>query len=348
MRSNNKLIFIGTIKKVANCGESMKNHLFLDRFREVFDKVITVDVFKPMKHPWCVVKLVLILIFHRHSKTVLSVSPATADKFLTLLLSLGCDNIFYWAVGVSLMDGFNTGRFDIVKYNKIKSIYVQSPKMVESLKNHGLENVLYVPNSKPILCYPDIQARNNKLIRFVFLSRMDPTKGCEIILDCANELAEHGYRGKFKVDFYGLIAESKKQWFNSFTNKLSRSTHCEYKGFLDLKHIEGYNTLSGYDVMLFPTFYKGEAFPGIIIDAFIAGVPVIASDWHFNKDIITQQTGLIIPVKDRDALYQAMKNILDGHINLKDMAYNCQQEAKKYDNKVVLSNENLKKIGFIN
>ena len=47
MPSKNKtLVFIGTIKKVANCGESMKNHLFIDRFREVFDKVITVDVWE--------------------------------------------------------------------------------------------------------------------------------------------------------------------------------------------------------------------------------------------------------------------------------------------------------------
>ena len=50
MSKNKPLVFVGTIKKVPNCGESMKNHLFIERFREVYDKVITVDVFAPKKH----------------------------------------------------------------------------------------------------------------------------------------------------------------------------------------------------------------------------------------------------------------------------------------------------------
>lgn len=348
MSNNNTLIFIGTIKKVANCGESMKNHLFIDRFHEVFDRVITVDIFKPKKHPGCVIKMICILLFNRHNKIILSVSPATADKFLKLILGLGCDNVYYWAVGISLIDGLLSGKFNIEKYKQLRAIYVQSPKMVEAIKGYGLENVIYVPNSKPVLCYPDVIGRNNGKVRFVFLSRMDPKKGCEMILDCANELVQNGYEGKFKVDFYGLIAESKKEWFVSFSKKLSESTHCNYNGFLDLTHKEGYLTLSGYDVMLFPTFYDGEAFPGIIIDALIAGVPVVASDWHFNKDIVTEKTGIIIPAKNKIALYNAMKNILDNKIDLKSMAVNCQQEAKKYDNKVVLSNDNLKRIGLIN
>ena len=341
------LVFIGTIKKVANCGESMKNHLFINRFKEVFDKVITIDVFKPKRHPWCVVYLFFILLFHKHNKIVLSVSPVTADKFLNLLLRLGCDNIFYWAVGISLVDGLASGRFEVSKYKQLKAIYVQSPKMVDGLKECGIENAVYVPNSKPISYYPDLTVRNHKNTRFVFLSRLDPKKGCEMILECAMELAKQGYKDKFTVDYYGLIAESKKLWFEDFAKKLSLSDNCTYRGFLDLTINDGYNKLNEYDVMLFPTYYDGEAFPGIIIDAFIAGLPVIASDWHFNKDIVTKETGLIIPAKDKNALLSAMKSILDGQVDIKAMSVSCQQEAQMYDNKRVLSEENLRKIGFL-
>lgn len=110
---------------------------------------------------------------------------------------------------------------------------------------------------------------------------------------------------------------------------------------------EGYETLSTYDVMLFPTFYNGEAFPGVFIDCFIAGVPIVASDWHFNKDIIDENTSIIIPAKDDEALYHTMKDIIDGKIDLQAMARSCQNEARKYDNQVVLSDANLKRIGFI-
>lgn len=45
-------------------------------------------------------------------------------------------------------------------------------------------------------------------------------------------------------------------------------------------------TLRLYDVMLFPTYYEGEGFPGSLIDAFQAGLPVIATDWAYNDEII--------------------------------------------------------------
>ena len=346
MRSNKTLIFIGTIKKVANCGESMKNHLFIERFREVFDKVITVDVYRPMKHPLNIVKTFFILLLHRHDKVVLSVSPATANKFLKMMTMLKCDNVFYWAVGISLVNFFKNERFEVAPYKRLKAIYVQSPHMVESLKDMGLTNVQFVPNSKPIPFFPELKNKNNSLTRFVFFSRMDPTKGCEMILRCADRLYSEGYRGKFMVHFYGLIDDNKKQWFELFSKQLKASPVCSYNGFLTMNK-EGYETLSTYDVMLFPTFYIGEAFPGVLIDCFIAGVPIVASDWHFNKDIIDDSTGIIIPAKSEDALFQTMKDILDGKVDLQTMARSCQQEAHKYDNHEVLSVANLERIGFL-
>lgn len=52
--------------------------------------------------------------------------------------------------------------------------------------------------------------------------------------------------------------------------------------------------LKNYDALLFPTYYEGEGFAGTIIDAFAAGLPVIASDWKYNSEIIKQGiTGVI-------------------------------------------------------
>ena len=82
MSINKTLIFIGTIKKVANCGESMKNHLFVDRFREVFDKVITVDIFKPKSHPCCILKMVWVVLtgMPRNEVTIKVVAPANSAE----------------------------------------------------------------------------------------------------------------------------------------------------------------------------------------------------------------------------------------------------------------------------
>lgn len=134
MSKSKTLVFIGTIKKVASCGESMKNHLFIDRFREVYDNVITVDVYAPKKHPMRIVKMVLVAITHRRCPIAMSVSIATGDKILHWLQALGCKNIYYWAVGGTLHEKLASGEYKLDNYRKVKAIYVQSPRIVEGLK----------------------------------------------------------------------------------------------------------------------------------------------------------------------------------------------------------------------
>lgn len=342
-KKNKTLIFIGTIKKVANCGESMKNHLFIDRFREIFDKVITVDIVKPKSRPWCILKMVWVVLTHPKCPVAMSVSISTGDKVLHWLQALGCKNIYYWAVGGTMHLRMVDYNIDPEPYKKLKAIYVQSPQIIEGLKELGITNAIHVNNSKRINYIPDISCRNNDKVRFVFLSRVHPDKGCAMIANSAKRLNELGYHDKFIVDFYGKIDEK----YDEFMPMIEPIDNVNYKGFLDLTSNKGYDTLATYDMMLFPTYWDGEGFPGIVIDAYISGVPIIASNWNCNEEVIDAQTGVIIPHHDEEALFDAMKKTLDGVYDLKQMAKDCQARAKEYDNRNVLSEENLRKIGFI-
>jgi len=337
------LIFIGTIKKQPNCGESMKNHIFIDRFKEIFKRVITIDIYQPRKHPICFLKVVFIAFLYRKEKIVLSVSPATGDKFIRLLLNLGCKNVYYWAVGILLMDYFKQGLFDASMYNKLKAVYVQSQTMVKVLSECGIKNVVYVPNSKRIDYLPQLKLCRGNKVHFVFLSRVHPEKGCYEIIEAVKQLIDLGYKDKFTVTFYGAIAPGFEE---SFANMISSCDNIRYNGFLNLNKSKGYDELSSYDVMLFPTYYDGEAFPGVIIDAFIAGLPVIATDWHFNKEIIDDSVGIIIQPRNIESLVDAIKIILDNEKNLPMMRIQCQERATQFDNRNVLSEAQLTKIGF--
>lgn len=339
----NTLIFIGTIKKVANCGESMKNHLFIRRFRELFDKVITVDVWQPKKHPWNILKLIIVTLTHRKSIVAMSVSISTGDKILHLLQTLGCKNIYYWAVGGTLHEKLSTGKYELEPYKAINAIYVQSPRIVNGLRSLGINNAIHVNNSKRIDYIPNIERRNNSIVKFVFLSRVHPDKGCNMIIDCVQRLNGEGYNNKFLVDFYGKIDDR----YIEFLPKVEHVENVAYKGFLDLTSKRGYETLATYDMMLFPTYWDGEGFPGVVIDAYIAGLPIIASNWNCNEDVINNETGIIIPHHNVEALYESMKAVLDGKYDLRGMARFCQIQAKEYDNRNILSAEHLRQIGFI-
>lgn len=94
---------------------------------------------------------------------------------------------------------------------------------------------------------------------------------------------QKGFERKINLTFYGPIQEDYKK---NFLSQVEMLNNVKYGGFLDLRDEKNYDILSEYDIMLFPTFWEGEGFPGILIDALIAGIPVIASDWNLNKYII--------------------------------------------------------------
>ena len=287
--------------------------------------------------------MVWVVLAHRNCPVAMSVSITTGDKVLHWLQALGCNNIYYWAVGGTMHLRMVDHHINPEPYKKLKAIYVQSPQIIEGLKKLGINNAIHVNNSKRIDYIPDINGRNNDKVRFVFLSRVHPHKGCAMIVNSAKRLNDMGYHDKFIIDFYGKIDEK----YSSFLPMLEPVDNVNYQGFLDLTGNKGYDTLATYDMMLFPTYWDGEGFPGIVIDAYISGVPIIASNWNCNEEVIDAQTGVIIPHHDEEALFDAMKKTLDGVYDLKQMAKDCQARAKEYDNRYVLSEENLRRIGFI-
>ena len=336
---------IGTIPKA---GDTMKNQLFLDRFVQVFNKVITVDTQNWRKRPWVMVRLMLVLLFHRKSKVIISANPGSADTLIGFMNKMRLPNdCFYWVVGGSFHEMIKDGKFSADSYKFLKGIFVQGQSMVDSLCESGLNNAVYVPNSKVINHYGNKKPKQDKKTHFVFLSRVEEYKGCTDIINGVDELNANGYQGKFDVVFYGRESEDV-DYAKKFQQMVDARDNVEYKGLLNLRDTNNYDELAQYDVMLFPTYWHGEGFPGIVIDAYIASLPLIASDWNLNRDVIEDGvTGWIIPTHDVNALTERMQFVIDHPEEVGPMAKTCRERASQYDSRVVLSEENLKKLGVL-
>lgn len=160
-------------------------------------------------------------------------------------------------------------------------------------------------------------------------------------------LQKIGYQEKFDVTFYGKTTD-ELDYFNSFIENINKRNNALYKGIIDLKDTENYKELAKYDVMLFPTYWSGEGFPGVMIDAYISGLPIIASDWNLNSDIVKDNiTGWIIPVHDVNALAERMIYSIKHPSIIRKMSLECQSIAREYDIRNVLSENNLNKLGLI-
>ena len=341
-----KILLIGDIDlhRVPYNGEKMKNQLFLKRLGEVCDKVIPIDTRDWRKRPWCLMYMMLCLLFCRQSKVIISSCDVSASKVIKFLYYFRIQrDVYYWVVGGGFHHLIEDGTLNTKYYHYLRKILVQSPNMQESLERSGLKNVLFVPNSKPV--YPIEPKKVSDKMKFVFLSRVEPTKGCDLILSCVKRLNEQGWENKFEVTFYGTVDTSYEP---GFLKEVAAISNVTYKGLLNLTSREGYEELSENDVFLFPTFYENEGFPGVVVDAYIAGLPIIATDWHFNAQFVKDGvTGVVIPSKEETPLFEAMKSFMAGEHDVDEMKIKCLKEASLYDINNVLSVEFLKEIGLI-
>jgi len=59
---------------------------------------------------------------------------------------------------------------------------------------------------------------------------------------------------------------------------------------------------------LLPTYYKGEGYPGIVIEAYSLGIPIIATTLEGLREITDEyETGILIEPKDIDGLQKAIE-----------------------------------------
>ena len=349
MKRKNKIIFLGSMNlgNKPDDGETMKNIILSEEIEKYAGKVIRIDLRNRPKRYYYLLKLLCILVFSPKRKVVLSASSLVAFKLLKVFLRFGYDpqDIIYWVIGGNLEERIRNREVDSRLYLDLKKMIVEGESMKKGLEQMGYSNVDHIPNFKRIPYIPDITTRKpGDVIRFVFLSRILPEKGVGYIIHSATKLQKK-YAGKFIVDFYGRIDPDYEK---EFLNKISKQESISYKGFLNMQESAGYDTLASYDVMLFPTYWPGEGFAGIVVDAFIAGIPIVATDWNLNSSLIADgKTGIIIPPHDVDALASTMESIMNGKIDIQQMGINAQKEAKKYDVVNQIDEKYLKTLGLI-
>jgi len=332
-------IVMGLVRsgKTAVCGETMKNQYIIDGIKPFFNKVIVSDFYGWKRRPWVIAQFILALITHRKAVLILSTSAQNIYPLIKVLYYVPHKlRVVHWVIGGSFHKKVMNGTYKARYFDKLLVNFVESTQMVESLKKCGVSNAVYVPNFKSIPNIPCHKTASGT-IRFIFLSRIIPQKGVDYILEAAKQLNTHGLSRKFTIDFFGEIEKSYEQ---DFKQKISGAKNIAYKGLLKLREPGGYEKLTEYDMMLFPSYWKGEGFAGVFIDAFIAGLPVLASDWNFNPEIIEHgKTGLVIPVHSVSALHDAMLEVIEDKIDLRKMSENCRAQAAALDVSRVITQE---------
>lgn len=344
-----RIYFIGGVGKPGEFGgEASKNKEIVRILSERGYDVTVIDTLNSSKNylrllslAWAIFSAVL---FHPRATIIFSTSFGNIYPFIKLFRALGLKrNIIYWAIGGVFSQWILDGKFDRKYLTVIRRFIVEGEKMKRELAQAGFKDVIVVPNFKTI---PRIQCPDkydDGKIHFYFISRVIPQKGVPAILECARILNEKpGYRDRFEIDIFGPIEPS---YAEDFLSEIKSLGNVSYKGQLNLIDPENYKAIARYHYMLFPTRWIGEGFPGVIIDAMIAGTPVLASDWNFNSEFIKNGlNGYIYPVNDNNALLSLMVKNIQFSENFSKLSDYCRKLAVMYDTSNQLSPNSLKDI----
>lgn len=206
--------------------------------------------------------------------------------------------------------------------NKSDVQFWETKSLVAFGKNRG-SNSLWFPN---VRTKHNIQRPMEKpyMRKFVFLSRIEKAKGLDILMECFKSLPE-----EFHIDIYGPVKEYEISELNG--------RNYSYKCVVEASKVS--EILSQYDVLVLPTLWKAEGYPGIIIEGYDVGIPSVASRIGAIPEILEDgKTGFLVEPGDAEDLKRAILSI--DKDNYSAMAKNAHMafgsfDAEKVNNQIL-------------
>ena len=173
--------------------------------------------------------------------------------------------------------------------------------------------------------------RQDNVLRLVFVGHVRKEKGIFVLTE-AMRILHSANCTQITCDIYGPAYKGVEAQLKKEIESIHAVT---YRGVL--KPEDGVGTLRNYDMLVFPTFYQGEGHPGVVIEAMMAGIPSITTNFRAIPEVVHDNyNGLLVPVHNPAALADAILLANADRTMVKAMAAHCLEMRKDYDTSVVI------------
>ena len=220
----------------------------------------------------------------------------TIVPFVFKLTRLLRKRMLYVAIGstqVDCMEGtglYTRRRDDLLEACRGMEGFLAETKKVRDVlvQRYHFKNVDLFPNFRYFDEDTAYSPASRSTLRLVFMARITPAKGYDVAFKFFESIKGKGY--DITLDFYGPMDGVCDDEFLALVDRFE-GQGVRYRGVLRQQDI--YPTLRRYDVLVFPTQIDG--IPGSIIDAYIASLAVVATNWEYAHEIIDDgENGFIV------------------------------------------------------
>lgn len=194
---------------------------------------------------------------------------------------------------------------------------LETQQLVRFFRKRCKHAVAWYPTSRPIGGNLVLGSRRSQCRRFVFMGLVKPTKGIKEII-CAGEQLDP----TITVDVYGPLMNGIAE------RDFAGLQVVKYCGVLPYEEV--IPALRAYDALLLPTYYRGEGYPSVIIEAYATGMPVITTKWRAIPEIVDESSGILIHPKDSQELLLAMRRIVSDDSYYQELQEGALQQRQLF------------------
>jgi len=196
---------------------------------------------------------------------------------------------------------------------------VETRALVSGAREDGVLHVQWYPNNRRMPGPSDEAAvPEGSCRRFVYLGQIHSGKGIHELIEAAGALPD-----SLPIDVYGTFG------FDVPEDAFDGRHGITYRGVAPPGTV--HDVLSSYDVLVLPSHHAGEGYPGVVLEAYGAGLPVICTRWRALPELVDDTTGILVEPRDAEALRQAMERLAADDALLRRLRCGVRERRMDYD-----------------
>lgn len=319
--------------KEVSDGQSIKTRIVTQELEKALgaENISRIDTYGWKKNPFQL--LINSFLAVRRSDHVIFMTDEGGIKIFPWLLRLsnvfGRCSLHYVVIGGWLVHFLEKNKFVASCLKGFDNIFAETTGMKRGLEQQGFQNITLLPNFKNLspLTVDQLSIAECEPYRFCTFSRVMREKGIEDAVQAIKAVNLRFGRTVCELDIYGAVEPNETEWFQDLSNKFGKEVrYCGVVPFDQTTEI-----LQPYFALLFPTFFPKEGIPGTVIDAYAAGLPVIASRWSSFEDIIDHGiTGIGYPYLRNEHLEKIILELICHPEQITNMKKNCLKKAEQF------------------
>lgn len=208
-----------------------------------------------------------------------------------------------------LMPGYSSTR-----YNS-SAIIVGSKFTASEMPQSTQDKCVYIPENgiraDQVISLEELRGKFEKLrgrrkLRVIFIGRLVPYKGADMLLEAAAELLR---QGKLELD---IVGDGPQRFdLEASAQRLGIEGSVHFHGLLS--HDEVLLKLRTSDFMVLPSIREFGG--GVVIEAMAMGVTPIVANYAGPAELVDDNTGIRVPFSDRKSLIQGLKIAIEDIVN---------------------------------